>query len=135
MYAKYQVETWILYYSHIRQLQLLAYAKENPRFVLIFVFSLIMLVLLTFVIIAYFKRPTYSSKALEILQPLFKRMRKEGYVRDQEETLHHYLTRYIKENPHMNIIKEIDKLYEQLSYAGDTTKTSKKKLKKLIKQI
>jgi len=135
MYAKYQVETWILYYSHIRQLQLLAYAKDNPRFVATFVFSLILLVLLTFMIIAYFKRPTFSSEAIEILQPLFKRMKKEGYQRDKEETLHRYLTRYMEDHPQMEIIKKIDKLYEELSYGGDTTKTSKNKLKKLIKQI
>ncbi len=135
MYAKYQVETWILYYSHIRQLQLLAYAKDNPRFVITFVFSMIVLVLLTFVIITYFKRPTYGSEAIEILQPLLKRMKKEGYTRDKEETLHHYLTRYLKENPQMNIVKEIDKLYEQLSYGGDNTKASKQKLKKLVKKL
>ena len=135
MYVKYQVETWILYYSNIRQLQLLAYAKENPRFILTFVFSIILLVLLTFVIIAYFKRPVYSSEAIEILQPLLKRMKKEGYTRDKEETLHHYLIRYLQANPQMHIVKEIDKLYEQLSYGGDSTKASKHKLKKLIKQL
>lgn len=135
MYAKYQVETWILYYSHIRQLQLLAYAKDNPRFVATFVFSLILLVLLTFMIIAYFKRPTYSSEAIEILQPLLKRMKKEGYKRDKEETLHRYLTRYMKDHPQKNIVKEIDNLYEELTYGGDTTKASKSKLKKLVKQV
>ncbi len=135
MYAKYQVETWILYYSHIRQLQLLAYAKDNPRFVATFVFSLILLVLLTFLIIAYFKRPTYSSETIEILQPLLKRMKKEGYKRDKEETLHRYLTRYMEDHPQRNIIKEIDKLYEELSYGSDTTKASKSKLKKLVKQV
>ena len=135
MYAKYQVETWILYYSNVRQLQLLAYAKENPRFIATFVFSLILLVLLTFIIIAYFKRPIYSSEAIQILQPLLKRIKKEGYTREKEETLHHYLIRYLKENPQMNIVKEIDKLYEQLSYGGDSTKASKQKLKKLIKQV
>ena len=91
--------------------------------------------LLTFVIIVYFKRPVYSSEAIEILQPLLKRMKKEGYTRDKEETLHHYLIRYLKANPQMHIVKEIDKLYEQLSYGGDSTKASKQKLKKLIKQL
>ncbi|WP_309497085.1 DUF3488 and transglutaminase-like domain-containing protein [Sulfurovum sp.] len=135
MYTKYQVETWILYYSHIRQLQLLAYAKDNPRFVATFVFSLIILVLFTFIIISYFKRPTYTSEAIAILQPLLKRMKKEGYTRNKEETLHYYFTRYLQENPQMDIIKEIDKLYEQLSYGGDTTKASKDKLKKLVKKL
>jgi len=135
MYAKYQVETWILYYSHSRQLQLLSYAKENPKFVITFVFSLIVLVLLTFVIIAYFKRPTFSSEALAILQPLLKRLKKEGYTRDKKETLHQYFTRYLKENPNMHSISKIDKLYEALTYGGDTTKASKQELKKLVKNF
>lgn len=88
MYAKYQVETWILYYSHVRQLQLLAYAKDNPKFIVGFVFSLLFLLLMTFSIIAYFKRPAYSSEPLEILQPLLRRIKKEGYARGDRETLH-----------------------------------------------
>ena len=135
MYAKYQVETWILYYSHIRQLQLLAYAKANPIFVVSFVLTFIVLVLLTFVIIAYFKRPTYSSEAIKILQPLLKRMKKEGYTRDKKETLHSYITRYMQDHPQKDTLIEIDKLYEQLSYGGDDTKVSKNRLKKLVKQI
>ena len=91
--------------------------------------------LLTFIIITYFKRPIYSSEAIEILQPLLKQLRKEGYTRNKEETLHRYLTRYLEENPQMEIVKEIDKLYEELSYGGDTTKASNKKLKSLIKQL
>ena len=135
MYAKYQVETWILYYSHIRQLQLLAYAKDNPKFIAGFVFSLLVLLLMTFTIIAYFKRPAYSSEALEILQPLLKRIKKEGYTRESRETLHQYLIRYGEDNPQKKSIKEINKLYEELSYGGDTTKASKIKLKRLVKQL
>lgn len=135
MYAKYQVETWILYYSHVRQLQLLAYAKENPKFVFGFVVSFIIFVLVTLFIIAYLKRAKYTSEALQIIQPLLKRMKKEGYIRGEKETLHRYLTRYINDNPKVPVLKEIDKLYEQLTYAEDNSRITKMKLKKLISNL
>ena len=134
MYAKYQVETWILYYSNIRQLQLLQYAKDNPKFIFTFVVSLLTLIVLTFIVIAYFRRPTYSSEALTLLQPLLKALKKEGYTREKEETLHQYLLRYILENPQKTTIYEVDKCYEQISYAGDTSKETKKELKLLVRK-
>ena len=135
MYAKYQVETWILYYSHIRQLQLLDYAKKNPAFIVSFVLSLISLILLTFIIIAYFKRPQYSSETLAIMQPLLKRLKKEAYLREEEETLHQYLLRYSNTYPHKSFIREIDALYEQIIYADKSSKKKQKELKNMIKKF
>ena len=77
MYAKYQVETWILYYSNLRQLQLLQYAKENPEFVLRFVLSLLALVLIAFSITAYFRRPRCTHETLCIIGPLLKALQKK----------------------------------------------------------
>ncbi|RLA71174.1 MAG: hypothetical protein DRG09_01075 [Epsilonproteobacteria bacterium] len=135
MYVKYQVETWILYYSHIRQLQLLDYAKKNPAFIVSFVLSLIALVLLTFIIIAYFKRPQYSSETLAIMQPLLKRLKKEDHLRSDEETLHQYLLRYSNSYPQKLLIAEIDRLYEHMIYANENSKNKQKELKTLIKKF
>ena len=135
MYVKYQVETWILYYSHIRQLQLLDYAKKNPAFIFSFVLSLIALVLLTFMVITYFKRPKYNSEALTIMQPLFQRLKKESHLREQEETLHQYLLRYKDKYPQKPFIQEIDALYEQIIYADESSKIRQKELKNLIKKF
>ncbi|MDQ7047375.1 MAG: DUF3488 and transglutaminase-like domain-containing protein [Sulfurovum sp.] len=135
MYVKYQVETWILHYSHIRQLQLLEYAKNNPTFVAIFVMSLITLLLLTFVIISYFKRPYYSSKTLATMQALLKRLKKEKYLREDEETLHQYLIRYAYKHPKKTLIYDIDKLYEHIIYANENSKNKQKELKILIKKF
>ena len=134
MYAKYQVETWILYYSNIRQLQLLHYAKENPKFIVTFVMSLLVFILLTFAVIAYFRRPTYSSEALTLLQPLLEALKKEGHIRKDEETLHQYLLQYILNHPQKTAIKEVDACYEQISYAGDYSKERKKELKLLVRR-
>lgn len=134
MYAKYQVETWILYYSNIRQLQLIQYAKNNPRFILLFILSLLLLVLVTFSITLYFRRPRCTHKILCILEPLLKALKKEGYVRGKGETLHQYFLRYMKNNPHKNSIKKVDKYYETISYGGDTSIATITKLKSIVKK-
>lgn len=133
MYVKYQVETWILYYSSIRQLQLLQYAKENPRFIVLFVLSLLALILATFSITAYFRRPRCTHETLCILEPLLKALLKEGYLRGRNETLHQYFLRYLKDHPDNSVIKEVDRCYEQISYAGDHAGSTKRQLKKMVK--
>ncbi|PHS32925.1 MAG: hypothetical protein COA92_06150 [Sulfurovum sp.] len=139
MYAKYQVETWILYYSNIRQKQLLQYAKDNPKFIFTFVVSLIFLVMISFLLISYFRRPTYSSEALAILQPLLQFLKKKGFVRKKSESLHQYFMHYVEENQEKieltMIIKEIDKIYELIVYGNMNTKELLKGLKKLVKKF
>jgi hypothetical protein len=139
MYTKYQVETWILYYSNIRQKQLLEYAKDNPTFIFIFLLSLLGFFLSTFLILSYLKRPKYSFEALGILQPLLHTLKKKGFVRKKEETLHQYLIRYIYENKetcrHIKCIVEIDKLYESIVYNEKNQSEELRKLKQLIKAV
>ncbi|GIT97789.1 DUF3488 and transglutaminase-like domain-containing protein [Sulfurovum sp. TSL1] len=134
MYVKYQVETWILYYSHIRQLQLIQYAKDNPRFVLLFVLSLLALVLITFSITVYFRRPRCTHKILCIIEPLVKKLKKEGYIREKNETMHQYFLRYMKDHPDNSALKEVDRYYEAISYGGDTSAAALKQLKRVVKK-
>ena len=137
MYTKYQVETWILYYSHIRQLQLLNYAKNNPKFIIIFVITFISLIILSFMTIVYFKRPSYSSEALAILQPLLKALKKRGYIREKDTSIHQFLLEYIEKNSHqvkhVETLKKIDILYEKILYSGDDSNKTKLELKKSVK--
>lgn len=134
MYVKYQVETWILYYSNIRQLQLLQYAKENPRFILLFVLSLLALVLVTFSITLYFRRPRCTHKILCILEPLLKKLKKEGYTREKDETMHQYFLRYMQDHPDKSAIKEVDRYYETISYGSDSSAASIKQLKSMVRK-
>jgi len=137
MYAKYQVETWILYYSNIRQKQLLQYAKDNPQFIFIFMGSFIFLLITTFMLISYFRRKTYSNKTLEAIVPMLNILKTMGYVRREDETLHRYFLRYCEENldKHEAItkIRELDIRYEQLVYAENTSASKLKEFKKLVK--
>lgn len=134
MYSKYQIETWILYYSHVRQLQLLDYAKKNPQFVFGFVLSLITLVILSFIIVAYFKRPNYSSKALASLQPLLKSLKKQGLIRQSSESMHQFLLRCIDTYPQESALKKVDVLYEEISYKNNDTKEQIKALITWVKK-
>ena len=139
MYAKYNIETWILYYSHIRQLQLLEYAKNNPKFVVIFVASLLFLLLASLMLVSYFKRHIYSSEALHIMQKLFKKLQKSGFEKRDEESIKKFLLRYIDENElkeeQVAKIEKIAMIYEQMVYAQDDSKVNRAKLKSLVKSI
>lgn len=134
MYAKYQVETWVLYYSNIRQLQLIQYAKDNPRFILMLLLSLLVLLFVTFSITLYFRRPRCTHETLCILQPLLKALKKEGYTREKDETLHQYFLRYLKDNPDNSAVKAVDGCYEKISYGNDTSKVTIKELKRMVKK-
>jgi transglutaminase-like putative cysteine protease len=134
MYLKYQVETWILYYSNIRQLQLIQYAKDNPRFILFFILSLVLLIAITFSITLYFRRPRCTHKVLCILEPLLNKLKKEGYIREKDETMHQYFLRYMKEHPENSAIKAVDSCYEALSYGGDISAATMKQLKRMVKK-
>ena len=134
MYTKYQIETWILYYSHVRQLQLLEYAKKNPQFIVGFIASIILLLVGSFMIIAYLKRASYSSEALKIIQPLLRTLKKQGYVRNENESMHQFLLRIGTEHSNSNALNKIDKLYEKINY-GNPEINDTKTLKQIIKSF
>ncbi len=139
LYAKYQTETWILHYSNLRQLQLLDYAKSNPRFVIIFISSLLMMVLITAAIIAYISRPRFSSEQLAVLQPLLAYLQKKGHLRQNTETLHQYLLRYNdehqKQSEHNRLLLQVGAVYEKLTYANNKEDTDIKHLKALVRRF
>jgi hypothetical protein len=127
MYVKYQVETWILYYSHIRQLELLAYAKDNPSFVVGFVISIVSIIIASLMLVIYFRRPRYRSKALEAIQPLLKALKKKGYERQEEQSMHQFLLS-------IKGIETVDTLYQEICYGGKLDKETLKKLKRKVKE-
>lgn len=129
MYIKYQVESWILNYSNLRQLQLLQYAKDNPQFIIYFTLSIISIILFTFVLIAYFRRPSYDDIALTLIYPLIKTLEKQGYIREKKQTLYQYLIAY----KNVDLV-EIANQYQNIYYADDKSKESIKVFKVLIKR-
>ncbi len=134
MYVKYKVETWILYYSNIRQLQLIKYAKANPEFILYLVLSLLSVLISSLIVISYFRRPRCSHPAICAIRPLITSLKKSNYIRQKDETLHQYLYRYAKEYPDNIAIIEVDRYYQQIFYGEDSSKESMKLLQQSVSE-
>jgi len=134
MYIKYQIDTWVLNYSHIRQLQLLNKAQNNPWFIVKFIGSIILIILFSYILIARFRRPVCYDELLCIIAPLIDRLKESGYRREDRETMHQFLQRYIDENPNSRDIEEIDRLYEEIRYGGSSSQKRIKTLKEMVER-
>ena len=133
MYLKYQAETWIVEYSHFRQMQLFEKAKNAPGFLLKFLGTLLVMILLSIGALLSLRRPICTDSTLSALRPLLKALQKEGYVREEGETMHSFFYRYFDLNPQSVEIEMIDTLYEQIRYGGDRSKESEMMLQEAIK--
>lgn len=119
MYVKYQIETWILEYSHFRQLQLLDKLKKNPTFIYKAIASLVALLLLSYALFRYFHRRICDDRLLCLISPILKKLHLEGYTREEKETLHQFLLRVASKHLLSTLLLDIDQYYEQIRYAGD----------------
>jgi hypothetical protein len=120
MYVKYQVETWILQYSHFRQMQLMDKVKNHPEFAAKFSASLLAVILGSLGLFLYLHRPRCSDSMLCAMWPVLKRLQKEGYTRTNGETLHQLFIRYLAAHPERDTLLEIDRLYHRSRY-GDAS--------------
>ncbi|WP_300362773.1 DUF3488 and transglutaminase-like domain-containing protein [Hydrogenimonas sp.] len=133
LYAKYRIETWILRYSRFRQMQLLQKAKKEPLFVLKFAGSLLLLVLTVTLAAAYLRREPCDRETRCLLEPLLKRLQKEGYTRREGETMHAFLLRCAADHPGRERLLEIDRLYHEILYGE--AKEKEKSLKRAIRDF
>jgi transglutaminase-like putative cysteine protease len=134
LYVKYQIETWILHYSHLRQLELLAYAKANPSFIVGFMTSIITLIILSFIMVSYFRRPRHSSKAVEILYPLLKALDKKNYQRLSHQSMHQFLLELIEKEKALHHLQKVDTLYQEIRYAQKHSTQDLQMLKKAVQE-
>ena len=118
LYIKYQVETWILQYSHFRQMQLLDQVKNRPEFAAKFAFSLLAVIIISLGLFFYLRRPRCTDRLLCALRPLLKKLQKEGFVRKKGETLHQLFMRYLKNRPDADTLYEIDRIYHESRYGN-----------------
>ena len=118
LYVKYQVETWILQYSHFRQMQLLDRVRNRPKFAAKFALSLLALIVISLGLFFYLRRPRCTDRLLCALRPLLERLKKEGFVREKGETLHQLFMRYLKNRPDADTLYEIDRIYHESRYGS-----------------
>ena len=134
MYAKYVVETWILEYSRMKQMEILHQLLNNVQFLVQFaLYSLLFLgssLLLAFLV----KAQLQVSGANSILHPLYKKVKKEGFVKKSHESVHDFLNE-LKSIYSDDQILELDKLYHELIYAKDYDKSKENTLKDKIGQL
>jgi hypothetical protein len=119
LYVKYQVETWVLQYSHFRQMQLLDKVKTHPGFAVKAAAAFLALVLLSAMLFLYLRRPRCNDKVLCALRPVLRRLQKRGYVREEGETLHRLFERYLETYP-QSVLASVDREYHRLRYAEST---------------
>jgi transglutaminase-like putative cysteine protease len=129
MYIKYQVETWILHYSHLRQLQLLERARKDPIFIAKFVGSILLIILLSYMMIGYFRRPICEDRVICMMSSLLERLEREECYREREETMHSFLVRC---SSRYGELLEIDRVYEAIRYGGDSSSKTFKRLEEMI---
>ena len=67
------------------------------------------------------------------LRPLLKVLQKEGYVREEGETMHAFFYRYLDQYPQSVELEMTDTLYEQIRYGGDSSKESEVMLRETIR--
>ncbi len=132
MYIKYQIDTWILNYSHFRQMKLLEDLRNNPALVLKLVAAFFVLVVGSLALTAYINRPKCSDEVLCIMEPLLKQLAKEGYIRPNSQTMHRFLMEYY-ELCHSETIAQIAGLYEKLRYARERSPAELKELRAFVK--
>jgi len=133
MYMKYQVESWILEYSHFRQLQLLNELRKNPLFVYKMIALFIALLLISYALFRYFHRAVCEDLLLCTIAPLMQRLDHEGYRREERETMHKFLIRVASIHIFSKELLDIDRGYEQIRYADDDSKASLDALGESIK--
>ncbi len=119
MYLKYQVESWILEYSYLRQMQLLERAKEDTVFVVKMIASFTLVVLFSLIVVRYFNRPETASRVEKIVALLLVKLHKNGYTKEPRDTLHTFLLKCAKQSPHSKELMHIDMLYEKFRYCDD----------------
>jgi len=119
LYLKYRVETWILNYSHFRQMQLLERLGQHPGFALKFAGAFLLLILVSIVTVVRLRRPPCPDESVCLIKPLLKRLEKRGFVRREGETLHRFLRRCRETCRNAEELDAVDTLYHRIRYGGE----------------
>ena len=134
MYVKYLIETWILEYSRIKQMDILEKLLNSKVYLLKALFSFLVLVLLSVTLALFMGQRKAINSTRRLMTPLLNRLEKEGYVKKSSESMHHFLKR-LPEQYDLEIIREIDLLYHQLRYAKEVDEEGRRRLKACIKKL
>ncbi len=134
MYAKYVIETWILEYSRVKQMEVLNKLLTNTMYLVKFLLAALLFVALSLLLAMFVNTQRCHDRVLCLLRPLLKQARKEGYEKRTNESMHDFLMR-LKGTYDSSIIDEIDRLYHTLKYAERDDKENMQKLKEQVRLL
>ena len=134
MYVKYVIETWILEYSRVKQMEVLHNLLNNTMYLVTFVLYALLFVVLSVLLAIFINAQRCKDRLLCLLTPLVREAKKEGYEKESNESMHDFLTR-LKKRYDNDVIDEIDSCYHRIKYAKEYEDKDIQKLQELVAQI
>ena len=134
MYVKYVIETWILEYSRVKQMEILNNLLSNTMYLVKFALYAALFIAVSIVLGLFINAQRCSNRLLCLFKPLFKEAGKKGFEKQGNQSMHDYLTR-LKDKYDPALIDEIDRLYHTVKYAKKYDERDIELLKKLIKHV
>ncbi len=134
LYWKYQIETWIIEYSYLRQMKLFEQLASDMLFLLKFVLLLLFMVIASILGWRMLRRPSCEDELLCLLEPVLKKLGKMGYFRKTDESLQQFFMR-IQVDDDSEILMKLNQQYHQLRYAPQSTSQMHQEFKESIKVI
>ena len=134
MYVKYVIETWILEYSRVKQMEVLNNLLNNTMYLVKFILSALLLILFSIVLAIFVNAQRCKDGVLCLMVPLFKKAKKEGIEKERNESMHDFLIR-LRVVYDAKVISEIDSLYHTIKYAKKYDERDIQKLKEQIKTL
>ncbi len=134
MYAKYVIETWILEYSRVKQMEVLHNLLNNTIYLVKFIVYALLFVILSIILALFVNAQRCKDGVLCMMTPLFKQVKKDGFVKERDESMHDFLNR-LKSLYVSDVIDKIDSLYHIIKYAEKYDEEDIKRLKDLLKML
>lgn len=132
MYAKYIIETWILEYSRVKQMELLNKLLNNTMYLVKFLLSALLFVLFSLLLAMFINARRCKDRVLCLMDPLLKQAKREGVEKKSNESMHDFLMR-LKRVYESSILDEVDSLYHRVKYAKSYEDKDLQRLKELVK--
>ncbi len=132
LYMKYQIETWILEYSYLRQMKLFEHLTSDRVFLLKFILVFVLVIVATVMGWRSLRRQRCKDELLCLLEPVLKKLGKMDYHRKTDETLQQFFTGIELEHGSDKLVI-INQQYHLLRYASHPTSQMYKEFKESVK--
>ncbi|MDA3945381.1 MAG: transglutaminaseTgpA domain-containing protein [Helicobacteraceae bacterium] len=134
MYVKYVIETWILEYSRVKQMEVLHNLLNNTIYLVKFMLFTLLFVALSVVLALFVNTQRCRDRLLCLMTPFFKKAKKEGFVKEPNESMHDFFNR-LKRVYDRDAMDKIDSVYHIIKYAEKYSEEDTEKLKDLLKTV